>query len=339
MGKIEAANTSAHGQYSKYSKSELQRDSLLSMGLVFSNWIYPSLKVRYGHQDIVRLAGEFTDDGYQRQFIRSIFTRFNEALDEVKLGIKKDNSLQGYIKELIKKNGIGALSYGLFEVIAKQAGFVADRISYSQLSKNSEKFNEWLYGRTINDEYEQKRIALIRASSELTFFVGAVLLGLYLKALNDDEDEETQSEVLKALELFTARYSNDTGQFLFVSSPSSALDYVARKVKDPFALTRQFDTNSGLIMQLFGWDVSLDEGINFNIDDRYIKSGAGYEKGDLKIEKKLMKSVFSPLYQIYRFADLDQQLNYTKMLNKNSSSKSTKVSEEELEQFAENKEE
>lgn len=340
-GKIEIANTSANGQYGKYSKNELQHDALFSMGLVFSNWIYASLKTRYGKQDMVTLAGEFIDDGYQRQFVRSIFSRFNEALDEVKLGIKKDNSLNGYIKAIINEKGIKGLSYGLFEVIAKQAGFVADRVTFSNLSKNSEKFNEWLYGNSEYDNYESKRIALIRASSELTFFVGAVLIGLFLKALNDDDDEESQSQVLKALELFTARYANDTGQFLFASSPSSSLDYVARKVKDPFALTRQFDTNTGLLSQLFGWDVNYDDGFGYNLkfDDRYAKSGSGYEKGDLKIEKKLMKSVFSPLYQIYRFGDLDQQLNYTKLLNKNSASTQTKVSEEELEQFAENREE
>jgi hypothetical protein len=340
LGNIEAANYLAHGQYSKYSKSEIQRDSLLSMAMVFSNWIYPSLKVRYGKSEFVRLAGEFVDDGYQRQFVTNIFSKFNEALAEISVGIKKDNSLKGYIKTIISKKGIGALSYGLFEVIAKQAGFVADRISYSNLSKNSEKFNEWLYGNSEYDNYENKRIALIRASSELTFLVGATLLGLFLHALNDD-DEEEKSEILKALELFTARYTNDTGQFLFVSSPSSSLDYIARKVKDPFALTRQFDTNTGLLSQLFGWDINYDDGFDFNLkfDDRYAKSGAGYEKGDLKIERKLMKSVFSPLYQLYRFGDLDQQLNYTKLLNKNSASTQTKVSEEELEQFAENREE
>jgi hypothetical protein len=340
-GKIEIANTSANGQYGKYSKNELQHNSLFSMGLVFSNWIYASLKTRYGKQDMVTLAGEFIDDGYQRQFIRNIFSTFNEALDEVKLGIKKDNSLQGYIKAIVNEKGIKGLSYGLFEVIAKQAGFVADRVTFSSLSKNSEKFNEWLYGKTINDDYESKRIALIRASSELTFFVGAVLMGLFLKALNDDDDEESQSEILKALELFTARYTNDTGQFLFASSPSSSRDYIARKVKDPFALTRQFDTNTGLLSQLFGWDVNYDDGFDFNLkfDDRYAKSGAGYEKGDLKIKRKLMKSVFSPLYQIYRFGDLNEQLKYTKLLNKSSSPNQTKVSEEELEQFAENREE
>ena len=78
---------------------------------------------------------------------------------------------------------------------------------------------------------------------------------------------------------------------------------------------------------------------DLKFDDRYAKSGAGYEKGDLKIERKLMKSVFSPLYQIYRFGDLDEQLKYTKLLNKSSSPNQTKVSEEELEQFAENREE
>lgn len=335
-GRIETANVSANGQYSKYSKSELQKDSLFSMGLVFGNWIYPSLKVRYGKGDIARLAGEFVEDGYQRQFIRSIFSRFNEALDEIAVGIKKDNSLKGYAKAILKKEGIGGLTYGFFEMIAKQAGFVADRVTFSNLSKNSEKFNEWLYGKSYEDQYEQKRIALIRASSELTFLVGATLIGLYLRALHDEDDEEV-NEVIKALELFTARYINDTGQFLFASSPSSAIDYVARKVKDPFALTRQFDTNSGLLLQLFGWDVSLEEGINFNIDDRYAKSGAGYEKGDLKIEKKLMKSVFSPLYQLYRFADLDEQLNYTKLLNKNSANQ-TSADEEELEEYVKNKE-
>jgi len=332
---IESANFSAHGQYAKMSKSEIQGDSLLSMGLVLSNWIYPFLKTRYGKADFNRYVGEFQEDGYQRQFLRSIFLRVNEAVADIRNHLKEDNSLKGYVKAIIRKEGIGAITFGLFEMIAKQAGFVADRATFSSLSKNSEKLNKWLYGDKEFDDYEKKRIALVRASSELTFFVGATLLGLYLHTLHDEDDEEV-GDIIKALELFTARYANDTGQFLFASSPSSAIDFTLRKSKDPFAIARALDSNLSLFAQIIGFDVTED-GVNFNIDDRYAKSGNGYEKGDLKIERKLMKSVFSPLYQIFRFGELDDQLNYTKMLNKNSSNQ-TQVDEQELEEFVENKE-
>jgi hypothetical protein len=332
---IESANFSAHGQYAKMSKSEIQGDSLLSMGLVLSNWIYPFLKTRYGKADFNRFAGEFTEDGYQRQFLRNIFLRTNEAVADIRNHLKEDNSLKGYVKAIIRKEGIGAFTFGLFEMVAKQAGFVADRATFSSLSKNSEKLNKWLYGDKEFDDYEKKRIALVRASSELTFFVGATLLGLYLHTLHDEDDEEV-GNMIKALELFTARYANDTGQFLFASSPSSAIDFTLRKSKDPFAIARALDSNLSLFAQIIGFDITED-GVNFNIDDRYAKSGNGYEKGDLKIERKLMKSVFSPLYQVFRFGELDEQLNYTKMLNKNSSNQ-TQVDEEELEEFADNKE-
>lgn len=339
---IESANFSAHGQYAKMSKSEIQGDSLLSMGLVLSNWIYPFLKTRYGEADFNRNAKEFQEDGYQRQFLRSIFLRTNEAVADIRNHLKEDNSLKGYVKAILDEEKRGVIlkasskfTFGLFEMIAKQAGFVADRATFSSLSKNSEKLNKWLYGDKEFDDYEKKRIALVRASSELTFFVGATLLGLYLHTLHDEDDEEV-GNIIKALELFTARYANDTGQFLFASSPSSAIDFTLRKSKDPFAIARALDSNLSLFAQIIGFDVTED-GVNFNIDDRYAKSGNGYEKGDLKIERKLMKSVFSPLYQVFRFGELDEQLNYTKMLNKNSSNQ-TQVDEKELEEFVENKE-
>jgi hypothetical protein len=333
---ITAANFSAHGQYAIMSKNEIQGNALLSMGLVLSNWIYPFLKTRYGKSEFNRFAKEFGEDGYQRQFLRSLFTRTNEALSEIQDYTKEEKTFKNYIKSIYKSKAIKAVPLDLLESLFKQPGFILDRLTGSSISKNSTKFNEWLYGDKSLDEYEQKRIALVRASSELTFFVGATLLGLYLNALHDDDEEEV-GDVVKVLELFTARYANDTGQFLIASSPSSVVDWTLRKSKDPFAIARALDTNFSLIAQLIGWDFT-EEGINFNIDDRYAKSGNGYEKGDLKIDRKLMKSVFSPLYQIYRFGELDDQLQYVKLLNKNSSNQNTN-NEEELEQFAENREE
>ena len=102
---------------------------------------------------------------------------------------------------------------------------------------------------------------------------------------------------------------------------ATTLDQIIKIIRDPFVAYRSVDNTVGIFKQVTSFDFVDDDGdfnLHWGIFDEYEKSGRGYEKGDLKISRKLQKSVIAPWYNTVKFFSPEDQLNMLDLLFKNS---------------------
>jgi hypothetical protein len=306
-GVITRANQDAHGQYDVLSKNILQQHALLSLGWVYSKWMYSGWKNRFRDTTFDHQSGEILEEGYIKTHIRFML----KDVADMNADWEKLQFLDAFKAHFLANGTNGIKLIGT--VLGKQAAGVFDTITGKIVSKNNKSFSEWLYG--DDSVTEEKKIAILRANLEITMFVTAVMIGFAASAASDDEeDDPTVRKLLKMIELQSRRVSNDLGFYLLLTDPTNAYAKVRNKFTDPFIVGKIFDTNIGIIAQLIG--IEFDEEVNFTFNDQYERSGAGYEKGDYKIARKLQKSVISPIYQVLNFFEPEQSLKFMDMLNR-----------------------
>jgi hypothetical protein len=223
----------------------------------------------------------------------------------------------------MKTKGLKALGNTLLRT--SLAGW--DAATMRMLSDRNAKVKEFLYGEDIS---ERQAFAAMRATYEIgnvvrTMLLVALVEGL-MKGLDDDEDPYLKA-TLGYIDVYARKLEGDIGFFTSFTNVATGtpagptLDQLWRLTKNPFAATRAIDNTSGIFMQLIDFDAMNEEGefeFSWGAFDQYQKSGNGYEKGDYKIERKIEKSLLSPYWQVIKFMDYQQQLNYINMIFKSS---------------------
>jgi hypothetical protein len=159
--------------------------------------------------------------------------------------------------------------------------------------------------------------AMRAASNEYAILITVMLIGIVAQALNGD-DEEEKNKILKSVEINSRRLYNDLILGAPLLNPFKPIDFAMLRSKDPLVLLSTIDITSDVILGLIGFQANLSTGeLNFNIDDKYTKSGPGYEKGELKIQKKMEKFI-GPWGNLLKFSDPERQEKLTDLFNKNA---------------------
>lgn len=308
---LDTLNNEAHGQFAKLDTNKLQRHAFWSIAYQFSKWIYPSYKARYRQGSWDVMSNSYLEEGYLRTYTKNIFKEF---LDMHKTLMK--DSAQETLISYFSKDGLKQVGNIGKALVLKQLAHLFNRITFNKLEE-IDSIKNFLY--KDSSEKEIKRIHA--ATIELTFWSAAVLTSLILRAVIESDDEEDDI-VLKMLVLQAERFQNDVSFFLPTTNPFVLTDKLQFKLKDPFSSGRLLDANLGLLSQIVGFEFNIEDEdkffIQFNILEQYDRKGVGYEKGDYKIVNKAQKALLSPYYQLIRFMNPQQQLNYLNLLYKNS---------------------
>lgn len=307
--KLQGMNRIIHGNYSKLDKTMLQKNVITNMMMTFKKYIYDGFRSRFMEE---RFDQELRDEaeGYFRTYLKALNREFSEVA-----------KTQGITAAL--KDG-GWKSIGTSMLKTTLGGW--DAATFRLLSKNNAKAKEYLYGENVT---ERQYYAAMKATYDIGNIIRAMLVIIAVEAIMaglDDDDVWTR-KTLSYIDLYARKLEGDIGFFtsftnFATGSPGGAtLDQMYRMIKQPFAAVRSIDNTSGLFKQLTDFDVINENGefeLSWSGNDRYEKSGAGYEKGDLKINRKLQKSALAPVWQMYKLLSPEEQLNYMSMTQKYS---------------------
>jgi len=297
QGKLHAVNKRLNGAYAKIDKSRLQRRWFGRLILMFRKYIWQSFKARLGDERLDIESGDVV-----RGYVKSYYSELLKDL--------KSNKSFAY-KALKVGKQIGQDNRRLVLGLINTATF-------GQFNKNIN-VNK-VYGFENMDETQIQEAK--RYIAEMSLFVSFTLLGALLGSVDDDDD----NEMLQTLELISRRQRSDMGTFLptMVAVPTldagafNTFDFIKRTVSSPVPAMRSVDNSISALSQLLSVEIDDSEGINFTANDVYTKSGEGYEAGDLKLTRKLEKSVVAPYWQLLKLANPQAQLQYLEMVNKNS---------------------
>jgi hypothetical protein len=350
MKKLDAINSEAHGNYGKYQSSQLERYSLGGLGMQFGRWIYSSVRARFEKGGYSKQMQEYVDRGYYRWYLKDMVGDLWNNIEGVyhAFGEEEINA-----RPQLKSLGV-SLKNTAVNLTVKQLAFIANSLSKGTLAKNSPALEKWLYGdredldkiileneltrfpdeteeefkERIQKTYDNKKIALHRAAFESTVVIMTMIIaGVLYAAQSDDDDDEIRNTSLKFFEIQARRFVSDLGLYTININPFGPVDFVMRKVKDPFSVTRLLENNLKVMTQIAGFNFSA-EGYNFKFNDVYEKSGEGYEKGDSKLWRLLTKTVLSPIGQTQRLLNPEELDNVLSLLNKNSIYSSTGIEKE-----------
>lgn len=297
QGKLHSVNKRLNGAYAKIDKSRLQRRWIGRMVLMFRKYIWQAYKARFQNE---RLDVESTDvvqgyvNAYYSDFIKEMKSNQSIAWKALRAG-----------KQLLQDNRRLLLGVG-------------NLVSGGMLNKNINVKSAYGLQNKSDKEIAQAQ----RYIAEMSLFVAFTVAGAVLGSMGDDDEDEL---VLDNLELLMKRQRGDMGAFLptMINIPTadvgafSTTTFIKKTVSSPIPSMRSIDNSISLLQQIVGVEYG-EEGLNFTFNDTYNKSGAGYEKGDLKLTRKIDKSLVSPYWQIMKLLSPKEQLQYLEMINKNN---------------------
>jgi hypothetical protein len=346
VSKLSELLSRAQGNYGKYQKIKARYEYLIGLAMTFGQWIYPSAQARFGRGKLIDQKTGLQDfGGYQKTFIENSFGTLNEFKEIFAFGEE-----ESFSEFMVKRglNSLGQAGWKVAKVFASVPLHVLNLMSGFKGQEN-EQFRKLLSikGKDASGQYSEefkklfeleqlegepdaefeKRLdqaydfyinSLQTASKEYALVIAVMVIGMMARALTDDDDENDGSgeRFAKFLDVRSRQLVSDLSLFTPLLSPLKPYDFLNQKSKDPFVILRTIDINTKFLYNILGFQVNLAQGdINFAIDDRYEKSGPGYEKGDLKLKKTAMRA-FGPLYQMHRLFEPEQQAAYLKMINK-----------------------
>ena len=297
QGRLHSVNKKLNGAYAKIDKSRLQRRWIGRMVLMFRKYIWQAYKTRFQNE---RLDVESTDivqgyvNAYYSDFIKEMKSNQSIAWKSLRAG-----------KQLLQDNRRLLLGVG-------------NLVSGGMLNKNINVKSAYGLQNKSDKEIAQAQ----RYIAEMSLFVAFTVAGAVLGSMGDDDEDEL---VLDNLELLMKRQRGDMGAFLptMINIPTadvgafSTTTFIKKTVSSPIPSMRSIDNSISLLQQIVGVEYG-EEGLNFTFNDTYNKSGAGYEKGDLKLTRKIDKSLVSPYWQIMKLLSPKEQLQYLEMINKNN---------------------
>lgn len=307
--KLQAANLVIHGNYSSLDKNMMQKSIFLNMLMTFRKFIYDGFRVRFQSERPDLQTGTVREGWF-----RTYFKQLNkELVEQVKTqGLTRDNAW-GVTK---------GIATGLFK--STLSGL--DAAAFGVGSKNNSEFKDFIHGADLS---ERQRYAAIRSAYGIGNVIRAMLLVSFVQALaeNADDDDENYKKFLAYIELYSRKLEGDLGMFESFTNLTNGIpglttfDQFRKVTKSPLVAYRTIDNTVGLFAQLTDFDYRDDEGnlsFQWGALDRYEKSGKGFEKGDLKINKKITKSIISPLFQMQKAFNPQQTLDYMNMIYSNS---------------------
>ena len=344
----------AQGDYGKFNNTMAKNTFIGKLALTFANWVYPSMKKRFDWEfryDMNNQEQEY--GGYQLTHLANSFGMVSEWKELLTYG--PETSATDFIRDntfpILKRVGQGigraALSlplnivsvpFNLMGVMPDYKGIENKQLKYALNIKDKlnldgtdnvqfDKFYglsrlegetdiEWQERR--DDAYDKYLTALQTASKEYAILTALIIMGVALKALDDEEEDPNLTQkILKNLDVQSRQLVSDMGLGTPLLSPFKSLDFVSQRARDPFNIIKTLELNLKLIGQIAGFQVNLDQGsLNFNINDRYDRSGPGYDKGEYKLQRSLERTAFAPFYQMSKLFEPEQQEKITKMLNK-----------------------
>ena len=290
--KLHATNKEIHGNYNSFDKSRIQRRWYGQFILMFRKYLYTTYKTKFGSKQFDYELGDETQ-GY----VNLYFQRFISDLHNNKSVLQL--SLQMAMKLLampfIGTTNIATSRFGLnlFEQDKIQKYLIGDNVTVEEIN------------------------AAKRMGAEMGMYLILTMLALIIASAEDDDDDNL---VLKNLEVLIKKTKGDIGQFMPYYGAGygafNTLDFVQNLAKNPFPQMRLYKLYGDFLYQLLGWEYKEGE-INFNFNDQYDRGGAGYEKGDYKLQKKTEK-IISPYYQFLKLLTPDEQLKYLDMVRKNN---------------------
>lgn len=299
QGKLHSVNKRLNGAYSKIDKARLQRRWFGRLILMFRKYIWQMYKARFQSERLDVESGDIVR-GYVSQYYK----------DLVK-DLKSNQSVAWKALRILKQIGTDNKRFVLNTVNA---------LSLGQLDKNEKYVKLYGFQNLSKDEIQEAR----RYLAEVSLFTAFTLLGALLGSLEDDDEEK--SVLLSNLELLAKRQRSDMGAFLpsmlniptgFDAGAFNTFDFIRKTVSSPIPAMRSVDNSISVLSQMTGIEYK-DNQLNFTINDEYEKSGNGYEKGDLKITRKLQKSIIAPYWQLLKLMNPSEQLQFLNMINKNS---------------------
>jgi len=301
QGKLHSVNKRLNGAYAKIDKSRLQRRWFGKLALMFRKYIWQFAKARFDGEQIDVDSGDVT-----RGYVSAYYADLVKDL--------KDNKNFFYrAGRIVKQIGVDNKRIALGTVNA---------LTFGALNKAID-VNKW-YG--FKNMKEREIGEARRLITEMSLFTAFTLLGAVLGAIGDDDDEEKKGWTLTQLELIARRQRSDLGVFLptMVNIPTTnfipglaTVNFVTKTVASPIPAMRAYTNLVATLSQLTDVEYK-DGGVNFTANDEYEQKGMGYEKGDMKIVRKLEKSVIAPLWQTIKFLNPEEQLKILEMLNKNA---------------------
>lgn len=304
QGNLHSVNKRLNGAYAKIDKSRLQRRWFGRLALMFRKYIWQFYKARFDSEQLDIDSGD-TTRGYVREY-------YGDLLSELQSNRNYFYKAGKVLNQVVTDNKRIALGVG-------------NTLSFGALNKNID-INK-MYGFEGKSDKEIKEAQ--RYIAEMSLFISFTMIAAVLAGLEEglDDDDENTKFALISLELLAKRQRGDLATFLptMVSIPTgnvipglASANFLAKTIASPIPSLRSYNNLLSTLSQLTSVGYEAEKGINFTFNDAYEQKGVGYEKGDLKIVRKLEKSVVSPLWQILKFMNPEEQLKYLEMVNRNA---------------------
>lgn len=306
--KIEISVIKSQGNYNKLNSAQLQRIAVFNLALIFKKWIWSGYLTRWGTERYTMEDYDY-NEGYQLIFMKNLY---KGILDDY-----RDPNQTGWQK---MRNVATKLAKGKLKTAAYVGNVASSAITLGKFRLSELDF----YKKILEEENltEEEANAMFRAASELTIFLSALLLAgiMYGMATGDDDDDKNNALLTASYYLY--RFQNDSGFFLpYVTVPTAGgigafntYDNAWRIIKDPFTIERTIENNMSLLSQIVGFYENEEGYSSMKLFEQYKTSGSTYEKGDYKIWNKLKKTVATPVHQVERFINIEDQRRYLDMI-------------------------
>lgn len=237
-----------YGQYNENMKSAIQRTAAGKMVMSMKGWLARGMHNRFRG---ITSAVPFMESRLSFEDLRK-----PENIDKRFFSQASGTFHEGYHSTMIR----------YITDVYKEMGGKMNRLAFSSVYSNM----------TTHERANMKRsiieLALVLATFVMYKFVAA------LAKLYDDEDEEA-SEYFYFTAYMTYRLHDEIATFI---NPLAMMDMIT----NPAVAFNNFASIGKLLARLFGFEYSMEEGVDWSINDRYTK---GDQKGNLKVTKDVLK--------------------------------------------------
>lgn len=306
--KVTRAMYETQGQYDKKYRNFAEINTWLSLAYQFSRWMYPGLRSKFvAEGEILFDSGQVEEEGYLRTYAKYMIAGNDKIMQQVGTA-----SFYMRAQTYMKEQGIVNMGQLYLSNFGKATIGSVMKLSANMFNEPTPNLDKWLFS-GVEETNDRIIDRLNRAYTFMGVFVSTFLLGIILAAIADSDGDPEDDKFLKFLELQARRLNNDLG---FYVDPFTFLDKAILKYRDPLTIFRPYESISGVLKQLFLYEVNED-GLDMRFNDVYERDGVGYKEGDSKLWVKTKKTFLSFLVQYSKLFNPQQELNYMDMVYRN----------------------